>query len=500
MLKYIDNIKRKILRTDSHAGSDAKERLKYLPFFTFIILLFVLGIDIKIALVIVITSLILFWLLSSLKSSILFALLIWPFFAGFVQNIIVENQMDITFTPSRLFGIVIIMGSAIYIMVNVALKRKNFLNHTVLLFYSLFTFWCLLTLLHSSDVIFAISDFTRLLIGYMVLILVPQLFLTENDTQKILKCMFFSTFILAAYIIVQYLLFSLFSINIILAQYYETSKGVVRMGGVTGAGAAAALLQIGLGINLFLYDMAVKKNKRRIYFISLIIITLAIFFTYARTSLIGVLIFFCLWIIINLKKNRTSPTKFRAILAFIIIGFGIASYYISTSEAWRIRMSDTPMSEEAYTSEWGSGRGALWIQNIDAFKRSSLFVKLVGAGFGSDRLRLRFLGGFTGYSGTHNDYIALLRDVGLIGLAIYLAFIVFTLKLSVDLMKTQNKYYSSFGTVTFLIIVSYNLSQSLFGSAVFTVFHRLYYLVLLGLAISIWRLKNKPVLTELREK
>ena len=123
--------------------------------------------------------------------------------------------------------------------------------------------------------------------------------------------------------------------------------------------------------------------------------------SHTRTALIG---FIAFWFIYLWGKNRKS--FFAAIVVSALAG--IIFYGHINSLIWKKNERDFNTAT--------SGRFTMWEDNIQLFLDSSIPQQLLGRGLGHDH-RIAF----------HNDYLALLMNLGIIGLFLYLILLIFLL-------------------------------------------------------------------------
>jgi len=151
----------------------------------------------------------------------------------------------------------------------------------------------------------------------------------------------------------------------------------------------------------FLYCLAQRTpqlKKAHFRFVISIFLLLSIYCLYqshTRTALFGFVIF---WFIYLWGKNK--KIFFVSIVLAIFAGF----IYLDNinSLIWK-------KAQERDLTRATSGRTTFWMDNIELFFVSSLPRQLIGRGLGHDD---HFL--------FHNDYIALLMNLGVIGLFLYL--------------------------------------------------------------------------------
>jgi O-antigen ligase len=160
--------------------------------------------------------------------------------------------------------------------------------------------------------------------------------------------------------------------------------------------------------------------KHRLSIIYALFVLLPVmFWTGSRGGLLALLIVFCLATAILLKRLSTlMPTRYsvRVFSRVCLIILSIALLYFSFAD-----FADELLRVEDLLSGGGSGRDVIWAKALELIPNN--FLALIGLGGGITWTYLGMeLGGRIGFGGTHNDYIWLLVDYGIMGLAVFLMF------------------------------------------------------------------------------
>ena len=322
----------------------------------------------------------------------------------------------------ELFGVGISYILLLVILMNI---RRLRLDRTILLAI-LFSAYCATSLLWDSEP----SIFARLTLPFLVFISVRIFIVDSRQITAILLSLFLGYLIPIALSAHDLLAGKAFSE----ADYYS---GLSRF---SGAYAGIHTLAYAMLFFSFLYCQINWKVQIRGYMaklglvLLLLISSLCLYKTYARTVLFGFLLYWLIFLWGYRKKFF-----FAAVVVCCLLGI-IASQRIETV-IWK--------TDEYDTNKASSGRLTLWNHNIKLFLNSSLPQQLLGRGLGVESESV--IGSDTDVWSSHNDYISLLMTIGLIGLFLYLLLLV-SLMWDIFLSNLDKKIKYLFGAI--LISVS----------------------------------------------
>ena len=154
-----------------------------------------------------------------------------------------------------------------------------------------------------------------------------------------------------------------------------------------------------------------KRNNvfRAAFLISFFLITIAIFYTGSRGGLIAEIagLAILIW-----KSGKGVRLRNIIIGAVAIIAFAvIVQNFLTAGLVARFSIQDVIASG-------GTGRTRIWRDALEGYSRSSIFRQMFGYGFGAFGSALR---SFSGYStASHNDFIGILVELGIVGIVIYI--------------------------------------------------------------------------------
>lgn len=192
-------------------------------------------------------------------------------------------------------------------------------------------------------------------------------------------------------------------------------SGVLRQCGlyVDFHPAAHAMVLFSFAYAIFL---TFKNDIRHIYqyiFHSFFFLSIyCLYHTYVRNGLLAFLLF---WMFCMFRWNK------RYFLIFLIVLIGLGFWQSSTVQSvfWK---ADT-WDRERNLDTASSGRIMLWTHNLNLFIEMPFSKKLMGSGLGSESDRV--IGRDDEIWSSHNDYIALLMTLGVVGLLLYVSIFAF---------------------------------------------------------------------------
>ena len=232
------------------------------------------------------------------------------------------------------------------------------------------------------------------------------------------------------------------------------------MGAFTSSHVLAYIMLFFSFLYCVLNNLYEFKNPLNRYIISLFLL-LSIYCLYkshTRTALIGFVIFWFVYLWGNNKKLFLGATVLT-IFAGIIYSGQIYKLIFKTDQV------DLNIAT--------SGRIYIWAGNIKEFLDSNLLQQLLGRGVGHEHL-FPF----------HNDYIALLMSLGVIGLFLYLILFFYLLR-DIFLCKDKKIKYL-FGAILISVFIMNGGSNAI----VFRVELSQYFWLIMGLFYCIQQLKN----------
>ena len=305
-------------------------------------------------------------------------------------------------------------------------KNKNYSIYKPLLWLSLLQIVNLELLINPLNAIF--------LFATVLLLPLLGIFSLEYSFEQLKKVLlFFASFFILSF--VPYQLGILKSLN----SGYDLLGYGSDIGGLIGPfhtvhSASAALAGSFLVIVFFLFT----KAFNRIYLLVLLILSFyLIIFLFVRTG-IAMITIGCLPMLFHFA-NKNWKMRFSIILFAFLFVFLISSWVLSNDlvlkrfTGQRINSSETESFENL-----GSGRGRIYIYSLQIYSEANFFEKIIGVGSTQSSLRMESKLGQRLFP--HNGFLVLLLNNGIIGLILFLAFLIKVLK-SQRFLSKDNQFF-----------------------------------------------------------
>ena len=300
--------------------------------------------------------------------------------------------------------------------------------------------------------------------------------------EKILRCVYFLLIPVLLYGIKQFFYFSSFDYKILdmtLASYYTSHiLGRVRASSIFPGpfhfGMFACLMCL-LSLYFFL-------NKRKIiYLIIFYISVLGVFFSGTRVNIIALIIatLFFLW----LSKPEKQKISGKLLIILTVALFVIIVILFNFSYVGGIFSSILKMTDDAR-----------FLNRFDGYRRMlEAFVKnpIIGYGMGSAGDTLGNIYNWEFHVTSHNMFLKVLTETGLIGIIIYIGFFFMWFKRAFNLVKQDGNNYIKNFSVLVISIVIILLVNGLTGSAIEAYPINLYVWFFMGALIKIWLLSKE---------
>lgn len=308
-------------------------------------------------------------------------------------------------------------------------KKKHFLSP---LFFEHMYFLLLLAVGLSFTISYYPLETLRYTIGSLILLLVYGILRTFYTTHLSLKGL--ESSIKIAGIFVAILNLAYYSLGVYSVGSNFIGNGVIKFGLLLDRGQprliglassdpnfTAAYLSL-----FFMYYMTLKKhNIEKVLFLSLIILT------FSRGAIISIALTLTISFFLNKSSFKLRKILLGSILSLIFLSF---TFYISKT-FFRIDSKQilTSRFQEA-SADQGSGRISLWKSAYDTFERSPLY------GIGANASLSYNKDEYKNDHYTHNTYLEVLSELGIVGMFIYLAGIYLAIKLSYSLYRRTEQY------------------------------------------------------------
>ena len=199
--------------------------------------------------------------------------------------------------------------------------------------------------------------------------------------------------------------------------YIVYGSGVLRQNGMYAGFHTAAHAMV-LFSFIYAFFLTYKESTRPLFqYIVHLLLVLSVYClwnTYVRNGYLGLLVFWMVYLF-RLKK------RYFVVLLIVLMGLGFWQSSTVKSVFWKADTWDRQQNLDTASS----GRIMLWSHNINLFFELPIYKKMLGSGLGSESDKV--IGREDEIWSSHNDYIALLMTLGVIGLLLYAAIFILLL-------------------------------------------------------------------------
>ena len=371
------------------------------------------------------------------------------------------------------------MLSLLYITASFLLNKKEIYLNSPAAAYTIFCIYALIPLVKNAFSYEGIYTYIKITAPLIIMLITPYIINLPKHFITFIQLIVIGTLINAVLTFYSFIALKTgtpFTANAII-RGINVSSLVRPLGMSGGPGATSASIIIGVLASFYLYQ--ITKKQKYLFFIVIMILSLVT--TLTRTGILALLMIF----IFDFVLERTSvfmkvpKTLFKILIGIILIILVVR--YIIGIEYVEQRLSDIPMFGKNLTYESGQGRWGLWMSTFEQLKTYNLGELLIGRGFHA---------AFEPYPptpyakkmyGTHCDFLKITVEMGILGLLIYLLFLLKILKYSIQHYKSHNKLQHYYGYILILAFFSYLLPYSFFGDSLLSSTHRILFFFLINL-------------------
>lgn len=335
------------------------------------------------------------------------------------------------------------MAVMIFIFITFIAMKKKKIRNLCLMEKNLLTFYIFicLSVIYSFD-----KDSTiRYILGFS---LIMFFYFLIKETLIVLKIKDIEKIISIIGIIISFITIIYYGLGIIKSgfnfvgngvRYYGLllDRGIPRLTSLMSRDPNITSFYMTLFFFYYLYNNKEKRNK-----VGLILSSLIIILTFSRGAYIsigtGILISF----FVNNKQGITK--KIIKLITIILLIFILIMVLDKFSN---INIVDIIMNRfDSVSEDGGSGRIILWKNAITTFNKNCL----VGIGINSTLSYNLLHYGTKGY--IHNTFLEVLSETGIIGMTIYVLFLIMLLKLLYSTYKKDNNTVFLVGTIVAMLI------------------------------------------------
>ncbi len=274
----------------------------------------------------------------------------------------------------------------------------------------------------------AAADVVRLASGIALAVLAFHLIDTPERLRTLLRVVTLSGFVVGVVVIVQFVLIraddtlahALFGKNFYDTSYASDSEFAVRVTGtVGGPGEASAFLLVVAMFTLLRYTLGRDKRRSRTDVVILTTICLALLLTLTRTTSAALILLLVVWAAMQPFRS-VSAASLRLRLAASIAIVAVAAVPFIGAKTLQTRLAD--VDPRGSGASFAQGRGAIWDAEIHRLEAAGPGQLLVGHGAHTAYVPI-FLKVESEAQSPHNIFLWLLVETGLVGLGVYLAFV-----------------------------------------------------------------------------
>lgn len=347
-------------------------------------------------------------------------------------------------------------------------------------FYLLFLFFCLLSFCASKNISLSITKFTELIIAFCLFINLTILLKDKLDLlYKIIFIVSISAFFQAGKELF-HLRELAKSVTVLFA--LGEMKGNAGNINILAASLAIKVPFVILGIFHFTYF------KRIFLIVTLVIVLIIIILTGARASLINLFLVFSLYIIYYLRENSFKKTYIIKSLVLIIPV--LIAIFISNEIFEKSKNKDRYASVEHRISQINSedasinARLVFWENAIKLYETSPY----LGIGLGNYQIESipyekTTANEFNVSLHTHNDFLEILAETGLLNGLIYFSFFIYLLFINLkNILKSKNERTKTIALLILMILVVYGI-DSLFNFPMYRPTMQIFFALLLALTV-----------------
>jgi len=316
-----------------------------------------------------------------------------------VFSIPLQNLVLITagVTITQVLGLLL----AVSFIVNIKLyvegdKSKNF----ILLFYALFTLWCVFLLPFTFEMasgIKFVSSQVKALFFAIIIAMIPR---NYSELGIVALSGLISVSLIGVYAVI-------FGMDDLTKE--ATTTGRLSIGDIN-----ENKLAFNMGVLLIVGSMSVflMDGINKIYVsVALFFSFLSLLFTFSRTSYLAILASLLLYMVYRFASSWSLRSFVKVVIITIFV-IGFLQYMIFSENLLGIadlfEMRVASIGDYSHDSSLGERLFIAWPLNFNVFLSSPI----IGAAGGAE--------GYTGWS-SHNDYLQVAAETGMVGIVLYLA-------------------------------------------------------------------------------
>ena len=180
-----------------------------------------------------------------------------------------------------------------------------------------------------------------------------------------------------------------------------------------------------------------------------------------RSALIAILLISALYFYYsNLSKNKKNNALKRL---FIIVIFSLGIFYFTKSRKFPDLLEVNIERFSSVGEDKGSGRMLIWNDVLNRLSNNESLEWFVGNGMGSSQSKTLYR------TTSHNDFLTLLFEFGILSVGFYLVFILLLIKRLFKLYRSNSYLFMAYASASIIIVVLSGVSD-LFVSYSYIIF------------------------------
>ena len=257
--------------------------------------------------------------------------------------------------------------------------------------------------------------------------------------------------------------------------YVGPYRAAGSLGGVTNTGTIALAATYFFAVKLLERP---RRLERLVFAAGALVSGVVILLNFTRSSMLGAVLAAIIFATIG-QSDRTKGRRGMMILAALAV-WAIIGLTILPKSTIESRFGDLQVGDQSTSTRTiGSGRGAIWSIVADGILQSTWGEWAFGHGVEAVTGLVRKRMGIPFQA--HNSYLEIAYDAGIVGLALYIAFIIAVL---VALWRKATRTRSSGAYLWFSFTLAYYLSTEMFIHHVYYMGGRFFILVFTGLVLA----------------
>lgn len=345
-----------------------------------------------------------------------FALAVWYLLLPFAGKTVLMKFGGVDYDVSRIIGLAIIYGNTIMLPVFI----RNNITKGVLYSIMAFLLYAFVHVFTSPNMSGSLNIFVRVYSGFLIFVLFCS-YTHEEDEKLIERFLLLIGLYTAMYTIVQIILYKFnqeMALQFFGPRAFVGSYSTVRpQGPLLSAGGSSSVIAISI---ILLLKKLFDRKFKPYYVILLLVMLAALFVNFTRTNLfpLFVMTFGCFVLYKRYKELIVSAVLAMFVILLYMSIFGTAPFMD--------RFKDVPgVGEDSVKNEQlMQGRGQLVKIVYSDLKKKDIPSIILGDGLNYTNVVLGKYYHTSGDISTHNDFMWLLSNMGIIGLVLYLMFYV----------------------------------------------------------------------------